>query len=1460
MKSVETKNQEELSCIVIGDGTLPIRCGEILVENGYDLRAVVSDDHKVQKWAKDQKVKVHRSIAELLSGSSDPIDYVFSIVNEQILRDDILSLPRKGTINYHDGPLPKYAGTHATSWAILNHERQHAITWHFVTDVVDAGDILKQERVDIAQNETAHSLNTKCYEAAIRAFRDLVIELSNDSCQLIKQDLAERTFFPRYKRPANGGVISWKSSSKDISALIRALNFGPHPNPLGAAKVAIDNSFLIVSEVESSNLAAESSPGTINEIGADFVRVSTGDQEIVLRRFLRLDGQPLTISELTAEFDLKIGYRFRTLEPEQYNRIETTIKDTCRSERYWVKRLSELSPAAAPFADSNGSQIAARYEMVPVSLPDEFVKFVKRSSKPHSLDLHVVAAFGAFLSRLTDSEQFDLGLHDPSVQEELADLNQLFAEWVPLRLNIDWQENYFQQLDSTAAEIETVRSHKTFSSDVTARYPQISPSTEGTRLTAFSTHVFLGNVEDGLVEPTGDLSLVGAKDRPSYYFFFDVNKFGENGADKLVSCFQTFLEGIANDPAGSVAQLPLLSPEDRNLLLVDLNNDRLTVPPDTCIHHLFEAQVKRTPDSVALVAGDQRITYAELDLRSDEISVRLKSLGVGADVLVGICVTRSVEMVAGILGILKAGGAYVPLDPAYPQARLDQIFKDCGATVLVTESSTSNKLDTQGVSVVCLDADERPIETKPEVSDAKQNNLAYVIYTSGSTGIPKGVAIEHRSAVTFLTWATSVFNLEKLKGTVASTSICFDLSIFEIFAPLSCGGTVILVDNILQLPFAPAAREATLINTVPSAITELLRMKGVPESVMTVNLAGEPLKTSLVNQIYRTTKVREVFDLYGPTEDTTYSTYTLRKDGKATIGRPISNTQAYILDRNLQLLPPGIPGELYLGGDGLAREYLNRPDLTASRFLANPFASKNSDRIYRTGDLVRYLPSFEIEYLGRIDNQVKIRGFRIELGEIEAVLSAHPAVEGAVVIAREDKTSEKRLVAYVVTNGGEKIGTSELRDHLKRSLPDFMVPAMFVELDEFPLTPNGKIDRKALPAPSYSLVEGNPCYVAPRNDVESELVRIWERLLKMSPIGVRDDFFELGGDSLISVSLFVEIENHFGIELPLSALVGSPTIEKLAIALSQGDSSSSTKYLVPLQSEGDRAPLFCMHAAGGNVLFYRDLASELGNEQPFYGLQARGVTDKSETAHDRVEDMARDYLREIRSLQPSGPYHLCGASFGGLVAFEVARQLIAMGEKVGTLALFDTYAPGQVIAGVAESKSHPLKALVFRVKSVSSQLHEIEVWKKRLEFVRSKAEKVHKKVKRKIAWTKNQFAIEYNKATGRELPPDMMRNHAAIQKAMDTYMPEKFDGNMLLFRASEQPTADFDPHLGWDQFVTGKVKAVVVKGTHGALTVYPFATDLAAKLSPFLIEWVGTTQRSSQVERGRAARTAGTIA
>jgi acyl-coenzyme A synthetase/AMP-(fatty) acid ligase/acyl carrier protein len=431
-------------------------------------------------------------------------------------------------------------------------------------------------------------------------------------------------------------------------------------------------------------------------------------------------------------------------------------------------------------------------------------------------------------------------------------------------------------------------------------------------------------------------------------------------------------------------------------------------------------------------------------------------------------------------------------------------------------------------------------------------NLAYVLYTSGSTGRPKGVALEHQSAATFVQWAQTVFSPAELAGVLFATSVCFDLSIFEIFVPLSVGGKVIVVENALHMPTAEAQDEVTLINTVPSAMAELVRSQAVPETVKTVNLAGEALSETLVNEIYSSTGVEKVYNLYGPTEDTTYSSYTLtRPHQRVTIGKPLPNTQAYVLDAYRNPQPVGVPGELYLAGAGLARGYYGRPDLTAERFLANPFTREKGGRMYRTGDLCRWLGDGNLEYLGRLDHQVKIRGFRIELGEIESVLAQHASVRQCLVMAREDEPGDKRLVAYVVLEAGQSLAPPELRTHLKQSLPDYMIPSAVVELQALPLTSNGKVDRKALPAPEPSLRGEGSEFVTPRTATESALAVIWSEVLRVNTIGIHEDFFALGGHSLLATQVISRVQTRLGRAVPLRALFEYPTIAGLAKALEQ---------------------------------------------------------------------------------------------------------------------------------------------------------------------------------------------------------------------------------------------------------------------------------------------------------------------
>ncbi|HEX5869637.1 MAG TPA: amino acid adenylation domain-containing protein, partial [Longimicrobium sp.] len=644
------------------------------------------------------------------------------------------------------------------------------------------------------------------------------------------------------------------------------------------------------------------------------------------------------------------------------------------------------------------------------------------------------------------------------------------------------------------------------------------------------------------------LGLVGDAQGMSGALQYSTDLFERATIQRMLGHLRRVLEQVSMDADLPVSHLDLLTDAERETVIGEWNRTDAAYPATECIHTLFEAQAARTPDSAAATCGTETVTYAELNARANRLAHHLVALGVGAETRVGICQTRGVEMLVSMLAVLKSGGAYVPLDPAYPADRLEFTLRDARVAVLLTQESLRGVVPVPAeVRVVSVDASAADIARESDdnlAGRATARGLGYLIYTSGSTGVPKGVAIEHESAVALLSWAKDLHTAEELGGMLACTSICFDLSVYELFLPLSLGGRVIIVDNALALPASPAASQVRLLNTVPTAAAALLKINGIPAGVTTVNLAGEPLRTELVDALYAR-GVQRVYDLYGPSEDTTYSTWTLRRAGaRATIGRPIANTQAYVLDARMQPVPAGVPGELYLAGRGLARGYLGRPSLTADRFLPDPFGAGEGGRMYRTGDRVRWTAEGTLEYLGRLDHQVKVRGYRIELGEIDTVLRKHPSVRDCAVVVREDAPGERRLVAYVAGDAD----ADELRAHLRQSVPEYMVPSAFVMMERLPLTPNGKLDRKALPAPDFGAAVDE--YVAPRTPVEEALAAVWGEVLRLERVGVHDDFFGLGGHSLLATRLVWRIREAMDGEIDIVALFETPTIAGIAPRLS----------------------------------------------------------------------------------------------------------------------------------------------------------------------------------------------------------------------------------------------------------------------------------------------------------------------
>jgi amino acid adenylation domain-containing protein len=668
--------------------------------------------------------------------------------------------------------------------------------------------------------------------------------------------------------------------------------------------------------------------------------------------------------------------------------------------------------------------------------------------------------------------------------------------------------------------------------------------------------------------------LVSLDTQLSVHMSYQRASFASATVAQLAAHLQHLLSQMIDAGERCLGELVLWDETEQQQVLLDWNRSDEGFAQDLCIHQLIDRQVAAQPDALAVTFANQQLTYTELDGRANRLAHKLIELGVGPEVRVGVAMQRSDSLLVALLAVLKAGGAYVPLDPDYPADRVAYMLEDSHARVLLTEQAVAATLNvTAETQVLLMNLIEPQLADYPRsapLTRVTPDNLAYVIYTSGSTGKPKGVAIAHRNVLALIDWSQSVYSRDDIQGVLASTSVCFDLSVWELFVTLANGGSLIIARNAMELPQLPARDQVRLINTVPSAINALQSAGQIPPSVRIINLAGEPLKQSLVDALYGQPTVEHVYDLYGPSEDTTYSTWTRREaGGMANIGRPLKHTASYLLDADLQPVPLGVSAELYLAGAGITRGYLGRPGMTAEKYVPNPFAS-TGERLYRTGDLTRYQADGVLEYRGRIDHQVKIRGFRIELGEIEARLLEQPAVREVAVLAQEALGSQQ-LVAYVVAPqldltaaDDQQSLRDELKARLRESLPEFMVPAHLLFLASLPLTPNGKLDRKALPTVETSHLQVR--YVAPQSEREQQVAAIWQHVLQIERVGLLDNFFELGGHSLLAVNVVSRLQLELGLKLTPQLIFQHPVLTDFVSSLAAAGEQVDTLKLSKLDA------------------------------------------------------------------------------------------------------------------------------------------------------------------------------------------------------------------------------------------------------------------------------------------------------
>ena len=1143
-----------------------------------------------------------------------------------------------------------------------------------------------------------------------------------------------------------------------------------------------------------------------------------------------INNSPLALKPLTIEYGAFANRQLAWLQTD----VAKTQIDAAKELLRDAPGLLEL-PTDRPRPPKRSYAGARASIDVPGQVADAVKQLGERTGSNSSAILLTV--FQTLLARYTSQSETVLGIPVSGRSSETESLIGPLSNNVVLRTKVAGEGSFVEQLERTSESLALALSLQEvpFERLVDEIDPERSLShtpifqvtfrCDDSASLKYDVAPF-SEMDRGVEVSEFDLSLsvrlpARTEERLRIDLDYNTDLFDRTTIERLLRNLVCLLEDVVEDPEQRLSSAPLIHAEERQQL-VAWNQTKHEYDLDTCIHELIERRVDGHAQDVAVVFGQEQLSYTELNGRANQLAAYLRRR-VAAGSLVGIYLDRGPEMVIAVLAVLKAGAAYVPLAPEHPAARLEYMIEDAGLRLIITQPHLSERLP-EGVLVVSLEAEAEAIAAESTANvrgNTCAQSLAYVIYTSGSTGQPKGVEISHGAVVNLLTAMQKSPGLNTSDRILGVTTLSFDIAAVELYLPLTVGGSVELVSrteasDAHYLKKKLASGRITMMQATPATWRMLVEAGWEGKEKIKIVCGGEALPRELANELQR--RASSVWNMYGPTETTIYSTIEeLRAtEGPVLLGEAIANTQLYVLDEAQQLVPIGVAGELYIGGEGLARGYHGRVELTAERFVPNPYAREAGARLYRTGDRVRRQADGRLEFLGRLDHQVKVRGFRIETGEIKQTLLQHESIVESVVTAVPDESSgSQRLIAYLVAKDQTSLDIGAIRTFLKSKLPDYMIPSVFVTLPRLPLTPNGKVDLKALPPPGDARPALQSGVEKPQDSIEAQLVTIFQKVLGVAPVGVTDNFFELGGHSLLAARLFAQIENRFGKVLPLATLFQAPTIRDLAAVL-RHEGCREWSSLVAIRATGSKPPLFCIHAAGANVLIYRPLAHHLDAEQPVYALQALGL-DGITRPLTRVEDMATHYLKEIRTVQPKGPYYLAGGSFGGLVAFEMSYQLQAEGEQVAMLALLDTYSP--------------LRSVTQRVRGHWAHLLE----RGPATYTADALGAIGRRLRRRFSAGTTNAEVTVDASTilpGKiEFQDPLVRAVEANIEAENAYAPRNkiYRGRIVLFYAEDLggTPAYEDNRLRWAKMATEGIEVHRIPGTHITMREEPNVALLA---------------------------------
>lgn len=1148
---------------------------------------------------------------------------------------------------------------------------------------------------------------------------------------------------------------------------------------------------------------------------------------------------------------------------------------------FWKQQLGGVLPnLELPIDHPRSSTAVARGALRSLTLSNAVTEGIKSLGQQEgaTLFMTLLAAFNVLLYRWTGADDIVVGSVVAGRRKvELEKLIGFFVNTIVLRSNLKGDPTFRTLLQRVRDFSFSAIAHQDLPFDVLVQ--ELRPDRAVSRNPLFQVMFVVQNAASTTAEMPNlavetldvdtatakfdlTLSVVEAPEGLRVGLEYNADLFEAATIEGLLGCFERLVASIVAGPDRAIADLAWVSPSEQQRIVREWNRTAVDFPRDRTIHDVIEARVAAAPDRPALSFAGTTLTYQELNDRANQLAHHLRAAGVGPDTLVAICFERSPRMIIALLAILKAGGAYVALDPSYPPDRLAFMLADAQPPVVLTTAALRRVIPAgdgtlPAFRIIETDTKATEIGLRPTANPeplAGATHLAYVCYTSGSTGRPKGVGIIHR-AVLRLLLNVDYIDLGPEDVFTQLSNSAFDASTFEIWGSLMHGGRLVIVPPavILSPPdlFTFLAAEGVTVTLITTAVfNQLVEFRSdFFRSLRVVLFGGEAANASAVRAVLRGGRPQRLINAYGPTEATTLATTYEVRDLPADaatvpIGRPIANTTVYVLDPRGQPVPVGVAGELYIGGVGVARGYLRRPELTAERFVADPFEPGPEARLYRTGDRVRWRPDGNLEFIGRFDRQVKIRGFRIELGEIETVLERHPRVKQAVVEIRESDSGDYRLVAYVAA-ADTALEPTELRHHLQTQVAEHMIPGAWVILDTLPLNANGKVDRAALPAPQTA---SRAEHVAPRDDTERQLVEVWSAVLSVERVGVRDRFFELGGHSLLAVQMVARLEKAFGKKLPVAAIFQHGTIEELAPLLRSGATSyASATSIVAVQAQGERPPLYLVHGVGGGMFWgYANLARHLGPEQPLLAFKSRGLEGLPE--FETIEELAAQYVADLRTRQAAGPYRIGGYCFGGIVAYEMARQLEAMGETAGVLALINCSPPNTPYDRIPQPTTWRWR-MKF-VRNVGYWLGCVVFrWTlaERLEFARWKWRVLRKRFRGGGGRDVDSLGVtDLDEMVNLDAySEDQRRLWQTHVNALRRYQPQPYGGRVTLLRTCGHALrCSFEDHYGWGPLAGGGVTVLVVPGGHGNILDEPHVQMVARALERELIPDRGASNES----------------